>query len=390
VPSSTAKATDKGQSEFEQILQALKQAENRARIADEKATEAEQGRREMEHTIESLKNTIEVLAKDVAAFKEENNRKLEEIRTAATLRPSTTRSNTYASVAQPSGPIQFTPPISRTATPQNSSRTPPDATPITRERYSMVLDLVDLKDNNKDLENPGQIRKRIEEAFRAQQETQHIKCTGLRRLAVDSTKYVIELRSKDELATARKDTKWVNIGMKGAKLQGEPWHAVRIDRVNKASVTVQTNSNTVKEDVAKTLGIENDVTINKVNWLSRIKEGNHYGSMVIYLTGAKEANTILERGTFDVLGESAFPRPYTKILGPRRCFKCQKFGHLAFRCPETIEICGNCAQEGHNDKNCESNTTKCSNCKGPHRANDPGCPTFRELRRNVRIQADER
>lgn len=56
---------------------------------------------------------------------------------------------------------------------------------------------------------------------------------------------------------------------------------------------------------------------------------------------------------------------------PRRCFKCQTFGHLTTKCtrPE-ICVCGGVPHQG------ECATAMCPNCRGPHRADDKSCPAY--------------
>ena len=66
--------------------------------------------------------------------------------------------------------------------------------------------------------------------------------------------------------------------------------------------------------------------------------------------------------------EYAYVRPY--ISRPRRCTKCQKFGHSKLKCRGT-EICVNCAQ-AHTDMQCK-NDPLCANCGDPHSANNIKC-----------------
>lgn len=71
-----------------------------------------------------------------------------------------------------------------------------------------------------------------------------------------------------------------------------------------------------------------------------------------------------------------------------RCFKCQKFGHLANRCDGQLH-CTKCAGE-HNIKDCKSEKTTCSNCyfedatsDSNHKADSPSCPIFIAYRESL-------
>lgn len=66
-----------------------------------------------------------------------------------------------------------------------------------------------------------------------------------------------------------------------------------------------------------------------------------------------------------------------------RCFKCQKYGHVAKHCQQQKEVCGHCAQIGHSYKVCPNKAEQpvCYTCKtsklpAAHRIADKKCPTF--------------
>ena len=63
----------------------------------------------------------------------------------------------------------------------------------------------------------------------------------------------------------------------------------------------------------------------------------------------------------------------TFIPRPRRCFKCQRFGHPRKYCRGQEDICPICGELFHTP--CE-NTPNCRNCKGPHSASSFKCPSY--------------
>ncbi|CAH0555080.1 unnamed protein product [Brassicogethes aeneus] len=78
-------------------------------------------------------------------------------------------------------------------------------------------------------------------------------------------------------------------------------------------------------------------------------------------------------------------RPY--IPNPMRCFKCQKFGHVADKCINR-EVCV-CGQEPHADAPCADHMV-CVNCGGEHSARSRNCPTFQEEMAIQKIKTLER
>lgn len=55
----------------------------------------------------------------------------------------------------------------------------------------------------------------------------------------------------------------------------------------------------------------------------------------------------------------------------RQCYRCQRFGHIAYRC-NYERRCLKCA-ENHISSTCNTKTPKCANCKGNHMASNWDC-----------------
>lgn len=77
-----------------------------------------------------------------------------------------------------------------------------------------------------------------------------------------------------------------------------------------------------------------------------------------------------------------------EFISITRCFKCQKFGHMANNCKDGIQ-CVKCA-EGHLLKDCKSAKLCCANCyyndatgDCDHRADSVECPVFQSYRNSV-------
>lgn len=68
-------------------------------------------------------------------------------------------------------------------------------------------------------------------------------------------------------------------------------------------------------------------------------------------------------------------------LLPTRCFRCQKYGHLAKDCQAAKEICGHCSGEGHDRLNCPLTRLPpvCANCpkgRANHSVHGKACPSY--------------
>ena len=75
-------------------------------------------------------------------------------------------------------------------------------------------------------------------------------------------------------------------------------------------------------------------------------------------------------------------RPY--VTKPVRCYRCQRFGHIAAACLARTERCSICSGL-HRTQQCLTKvqnsvtvTLKCANCGEEHSANSNRCPVFRE------------
>ena len=72
---------------------------------------------------------------------------------------------------------------------------------------------------------------------------------------------------------------------------------------------------------------------------------------------------------------------------PRRCTKCQRYGHLAAKCRSEV-VCGNCALN-HETKDCQSSKQECAACGGPHKVSSSDCPQWQLEKRVVELMDTE-
>lgn len=65
------------------------------------------------------------------------------------------------------------------------------------------------------------------------------------------------------------------------------------------------------------------------------------------------------------------------VPNPRRCFKCQRYGHGSQSCRGKL-TCAKCGENEHSSDNCEKNVLMCTNCNGSHAAYSRQCPIFKK------------
>jgi hypothetical protein len=86
---------------------------------------------------------------------------------------------------------------------------------------------------------------------------------------------------------------------------------------------------------------------------------------------------------------------HKQMAEPRRCLKCQKFGHYVPDCKADNDTCARC-KGPHRTANCNNTNTEalnCANCtdedtKG-HGAVDRNCPTFIKEKEKLQEQVPE-
>jgi hypothetical protein len=226
-------------------------------------------------------------------------------------------------------------------------------------------------------EKPGAVRRRIDEALKDHVVTKEIKCQGISRNARDSNKYKVYFKDEKAVQTVRQNDGWLKGYFRGARLQAEQWHPIRVDSVYKGAVLKDMGGNEVKEEATQMVAEENDVQVHKIQWLSKPDRSKIHGSMVLYLARRQDAEKLLRDGRVEVDGETAFARPYERRTGPMRCFKCHQFNHVAAQCPSPQPVCSRCAGAGHTHRECTNDRVKCATCGGLHSTFDPSCRLYK-------------
>ncbi|XP_064475390.1 uncharacterized protein LOC135389255 [Ornithodoros turicata] len=75
------------------------------------------------------------------------------------------------------------------------------------------------------------------------------------------------------------------------------------------------------------------------------------------------------------------------VPNPRRCFKCQRFGHGSQTCRGQT-TCAKCAGKDHESPTCE-NAVKCINCSGSHPAYSRSCPQWKDEKGILKVKVEQ-
>ena len=124
-----------------------------------------------------------------------------------------------------------------------------------------------------------------------------------------------------------------------------------------------------------------------------LRTGNQRVAHVIFgFTDREDANTAITTGMF-IEGKHTNVRKM--LTEPKRCLKCQKYGHYVSDCKATEDTCARCG-ELHRTAQCTVNDTtiyRCANCTGNeamgHGAADRECAAFKAQCRKVQERIPE-
>ena len=112
-------------------------------------------------------------------------------------------------------------------------------------------------------------------------------------------------------------------------------------------------------------------SIRSIKIIYRSKKDPSFGHVKILFDQARIRDAVISRGKIYADGRrlNAVETDLNKEV--RRCYKCQRYGHLAKPCTASI-TCGRCAG-AHDTKDCKSSALKCVNCEKNHRSGDTRC-----------------
>lgn len=318
--------------------------------------------------IESTKAELQEVKHDQNVFHEQNQKLHEEVKALSAqldTSPPAPSARSWAAVAASSG----------NANPQPSYQRPDKDQKCVR--ISTQRSFVDPEDNQANDGNAfgrylptDSANSYIRTALLSAPATQDAQVAGI---GTTKTGYVIRFKNQTSAEAARNNTEWLNELGNNTKLV-KPRFGVVVHRTPTEDFDLE-NANT--EAITKIME-ENDLAeqgfqIEELAWLKRKdKVLGKFASLGIWFDSAEGAEYILNNGL--LVGQRQIGSVERREIKKKRCFRCQRFGHLAWSCKETPH-CGHCAGQ-HLREHCPSGVRpRCLDCSGEHPTGDRQCLT---------------
>ena len=201
--------------------------------------------------------------------------------------------------------------------------------------------------------------------------------TAVRKMG--ESRYNIETTSESARNEMQREESWLKIFGEGAACEKPKFlviaHGVRVQRKEKAEWE--------RQIIEQNQGLHQGLRKATATWKhwKRI-DTKRYGSVIIELDSASQADRIIEKGLilYGVWSECA---KHQTRWDYKQCFKCLGFGHVSVHCNKK-EHCEKCGGE-HQASKCPNPVgSTCSNCRRKgHGARNWECPTMITYRERI-------
>ncbi|KAH8656269.1 hypothetical protein BGZ61DRAFT_570766, partial [Ilyonectria robusta] len=272
----------------------------RAEAADDRK-KAEETRSMQEQTAREMKQMREQLIEQLRQVREQAAEETKQLREQLDAMAKSIQANSAQTSPHPSyADVARTPPSSQPSNVQTLSSM--QTTPSTLiDTLFCTIDTSRVNEEEKGKAQVGGIRQAIEEEMRKKEGRQDWRCAAVVRNAKNADRIKVICRDESEMKLVKEAAE--KTAVKGARVLRDQLYPVKVDGANRAAVL--DSAGNVLPGTAEALGKENGVTIAKMHWLSDKENGKSYGSMVIYVTKASDAQHLLEEKYFHLAGESA-------------------------------------------------------------------------------------
>ncbi|CAG8155241.1 unnamed protein product, partial [Penicillium salamii] len=318
--------------------------------------------------IESTQNELQEIKHNQHVLQEQNEKLHEEVkalRAQVESAPAVTATRTWAAVAA----------TGDNAIPSLSHQKPEKEQNCVR--ISSQRAFVDPRDNDNNDGNAfgrylptDTVNTHIRTALQSDAATQDAQVVGI---GTTKTGYLIRFKNVESAQVARNNTEWLHKLGNNTRLVKPRFsivmHRTPTNEFDLETGTAQAAEKTVQEnDLA-----EHGFHIEELAWMkAKDKALGKFASLGMWFDSAEGAEHMLRSGF--VVSQHYIPQLERCEIKKKRCFRCQRFGHLAWSCKETPR-CGHCAGQ-HELQRCPPGIrARCLDCGGEHATGDRRCLT---------------
>lgn len=192
-------------------------------------------------------------------------------------------------------------------------------------------------------------------------------------IGTTKTGYLIRFKDLESAEAARNNTEWLHKLGNNTKLV-KPRFGVVVHRTPTEEFDLETGATQAAEKIVSENSLaEQGFHIEELAWMkARDKTLGKFASLGIWFDSAEGAEHMLRNG-FLVNGHY-IPHVEQREIKKKRCFRCQRFGHLAWTCKETPR-CGHCAGQHERERCPPGVRARCLDCSGEHPTGDRQCPS---------------
>jgi hypothetical protein len=318
--------------------------------------------------IETTQNELQEIKHNQNVLQEQNEKLYEEVkvlRTQVESAPAVTTTRTWAAVAANGGDA---PPLLSHQQPEKE----PNFVRISTQRT-----FVDPRDNDHIEENAfgrylptDAVNAHIRTALQSDAATQDAQVAGI---GTTKTGYLIRFKNVESAEMARNNTEWLHKLGNNTKLV-KPRFGVVVHRTPTEEFDLEADATQAAEKIIEDNDLaEHGFHIEELAWMkAKDKALGKFASLGIWFDSAEGAEHMLSSGF--LVNQHYIPHVERREIKKKRCFRCQRFGHLAWTCKETPR-CGHCAGQHERERCPPGVRARCLDCTGEHPTGDRQCPT---------------
>lgn len=197
--------------------------------------------------------------------------------------------------------------------------------------------------------------------------------TLLAGICTTKTGYIIRFKNTASAEMARANTEWLHKLGNNTRLM-KPRFGVVVHRTPTEEFDIETGAAQAGEKITA----DNDLAVHGLHieelaWMkAKDKALGKFASLGIWFDSPEGVEYMLQKGL--IVSGQLITSVERREIKKKRCFRCQRFGHLAWSCKETPR-CGHCAGQHERERCPPGVRARCLDCSGEHPTGDRQCPT---------------